>query len=152
MIIYLVSSGSYSDYSVDYLFTNKENAERFVAQCSSDGYPYYNEVQEFETVDSLGESHQEITLQNTIVDGVPQGTQERVETVFDLNAGHPAPCEELYFNINLKPYSSPPGSTQIYFTVAGSDLERCRKVNSEKVAHTIASYDLIIEAERLKLK
>lgn len=46
--VYLVSSGSYSDYSVAGVFSTKENAAEFMARVGEDGHSDWNGVQEVE--------------------------------------------------------------------------------------------------------
>lgn len=46
--VYLVSRGSYSDYSIVALFSSKEKAETFMAYHPKTGYDSLNDLEEFE--------------------------------------------------------------------------------------------------------
>lgn len=46
--IYLVSSGSYSDYGIDAVFSARENAKLYMATFQRNGYDDYNDIEEKE--------------------------------------------------------------------------------------------------------
>jgi hypothetical protein len=46
--IYAVSSGVYSDYSIDALFSTRENAQLFMDRHPNAGYDGWNDIEEYE--------------------------------------------------------------------------------------------------------
>lgn len=44
MKVYIVTSGEYSDYHIDAVFTDKKKAETYYSAHNSEGYPYFIEV------------------------------------------------------------------------------------------------------------
>jgi hypothetical protein len=52
MKVYVVTAGSYSDYSIDSIFSTKELAEAYIAEGEKEPYASYNGVDEWE-VDEL---------------------------------------------------------------------------------------------------
>ena len=45
--IYVVTSGSYSDYGIRGVFTTRENAQQYIDADRSDGYDSYNDIEEY---------------------------------------------------------------------------------------------------------
>jgi hypothetical protein len=57
MIIYVVTSGAYSDYHIDAVFTDKELAKRYCAAHNSNNYPSWVEEYETDAVKVEGEEY-----------------------------------------------------------------------------------------------
>jgi hypothetical protein len=132
--LYALTSGEYSDYRVLAVFMSRDHAEAAAAldvEIDGSGYGAANEIRE--TIPYFIEPAREgvqIKGQFHVKDGAVVGSYPREETrVGEWVLERSGPCA-AYLVHN--------GQSWFWLKVEGLDVERCRKVYSEKRAQLVA--------------
>lgn len=128
--IYLLTSGSYSDYSVEAVFTDKAEAERVAEVLNQSSYESYG-VEDFPLVSERMEHVLQLQLNftDTAAYGWSRPPVERYMEAERIRRIFPWQEESCDFRSHTSAFG---------FVVEGTDIERVRKVYSERRAEWIA--------------
>lgn len=139
--VWFASSGSYSDYSVVAVFASRAAAAAYVALKDDDwrvepeddeGYPVYSSVPEPEPSIRIWASVER--------EGVTR-TYEMLESFVPMIDGTVNPTPVCDVQSTIYPSDRSP---HIDIFVKGRDIERSRKVFTERVAQTVADFDVLL--------
>lgn len=147
---YVVTSGDYSDYSVDLVFLDKAKAEAFVERMGGDEYSRYR-IEEYEVTEDGPEVRDRLSIVCSVME---DGTI--TDTWYHMTAGEErltpewgrsdwCACES-YAYVHLAFASDNPDVVEV--SAHGFDHDRVRKRYSELVAQTRAEAHILIAAER----
>jgi len=139
----MVTTGSYSDYSVDSIWATEKLADAY-AEHRSNGYGDKGDVEGPMTLRTeLPEMHTHYKVQLRIMrhQSPPDACVKEVKTWADQSEAVTEACVHT-----VEPWHSPGYDSQssIDITVTGTDRERVGKVASEQRARCIAEFDVII--------
>lgn len=144
--VYVVTKGCYSDYRIVAAFSDREAAELMAGSEDDDGYG--RRVETFK-VWSLGESMPTVVsldMGATITETgaiANEREDERRHLLVDLATGEPKDGPDGFHVVH--PYRwSFHNPLAFRFSVSGTDLERVRKVYSERRAEYLADYATIM--------
>lgn len=134
--IYIVTSGSYSDYSINEVFANKADAERYAATVAYDE----GHVEEYELRESLPAEQRTLHQMSTGI--TADGARNAHEIQYDVfpGIGGTPKNDRPKVTIERGPHGDRP--TWISVRVAGYDLTMVRQAFSDAVAGETARLEL----------
>lgn len=150
-VAYAISYGSYSDYGVDCILLDKDEAEQLCAQMNQYHNGYYERfVEEFPLVRLPQTPVTELRMDFSYgvrvqKPGTPRFTLEREHFYFDTSQHRETERTRTVFPFEEEavPALKVDGG-DVHFSVWGYDIERVRKVYSERRAQIIAEKEGLV--------
>jgi hypothetical protein len=138
--VWLVTTGSYSDYRVDSAWATEELATQFADRIKGD-------VLELEPRTELPTPLSVLHLKCEVTEGGTEREGEWIDETWSGQDTSAATGETACRAYDLRAYGSG-GRAYVPITVFGTDHERVRKVYSEKKARAVAEFDILVAATR----
>jgi hypothetical protein len=144
--VWLVGAGEYSDYSIAALFSTKEAGERYVEIKNAGTLNWYTGPDEYTVFDDVPESRDYLEVTTRI----RRDTRDKPwETVQPEIPG--IDVADFEVDVTIAVHGVNALMDAIFVKVRGFNFERVRKVSSERTAHVVANFDLLIEQEKARL-
>lgn len=144
--VWLVGGGEYSDYGIAAVFSNKAAGERYVRIKNGDGDGRYSGPDEYIVLDEVPEPQDYLTVKTRVgrnTRGEPQETMASMVPGVD--------GDDFELSVNVAVHGVNAVLDIILVTVSGFEFDYVRKVSSERTAHAVANFDLLIEQEKARL-